>query len=517
MQRPPRLTDKRLYWRGRKIWCRVPGPKGMERRTTECTDELAARAKADEFERRFADPSYRAAAEATLERGISALLQDLQRRNKSVATRKKAVQKCGHFLRLWPGCTMRDLEERGPEMVLRYIDQRLTEGVVRFTIKMELQHLGMVLKIARYLGTFYREPAELFPPFFTGGHKPRKAKLTQEQVLLLLAQLPHVRKRHVCWILATGARDHEAAVACREDVHDYHVHLWGTKTEASDDDVPITELSHPWLVIALDGAPEHGRLHEPWGNIRRDLATACRKAGVPRVTPNDLRRTFASWHRDAGVPAELVSKLLRHTTDKLAQTTYAPLSASATGSLIWAHLRGRTRVPTVYPDPTAMVSVGVQLDPHSVEESSRLLGKLADPEGAHRGIRTPDLRFTKAQVKVGPRGRIATYFGSELGTIVPDVYVSAEGGVTPRQDLLPAEASAGAGTFSHLRATASVSASDVPARETGSADKHAALVVPAPNATQAFLSPGHGRASLAVSLTTPGWALDGSWSKEVEP
>ena len=33
----------------------------------------------------------------------------------------------------------------------------------------------------------------------------------------------------------------------------------------------------------------------PWGSVRRDLAVACRKLGVPVVTPNDLRRTFASW------------------------------------------------------------------------------------------------------------------------------------------------------------------------------------------------------------------------------
>jgi hypothetical protein len=45
-----------------------------------------------------------------------------------------------------------------------------------------------------------------------------------------------------------------------------------------------------------------GPVVERWCNVRRDLEQACLRAGVPRVTPNDLRRTFASWLKQRDEP-----------------------------------------------------------------------------------------------------------------------------------------------------------------------------------------------------------------------
>ena len=43
-------------------------------------------------------------------------------------------------------------------------------------------------------------------------------------------------------------------------------------------------------------------LFTAWRNVRRDLAEACERASIERFSPNDLRRTFASWQVEAGVP-----------------------------------------------------------------------------------------------------------------------------------------------------------------------------------------------------------------------
>jgi integrase len=46
---------------------------------------------------------------------------------------------------------------------------------------------------------------------------------------------------------------------------------------------------------------------QPWVNVRRDLAAACRRAGIERVTPNDLRRTFASGMKQGGEDSAVVA------------------------------------------------------------------------------------------------------------------------------------------------------------------------------------------------------------------
>jgi hypothetical protein len=43
-----------------------------------------------------------------------------------------------------------------------------------------------------------------------------------------------------------------------------------------------------------------GPVVAPWLNARRDLIAACHRICIRPVTPNDLRRTFASWLKQRG-------------------------------------------------------------------------------------------------------------------------------------------------------------------------------------------------------------------------
>ena len=56
-----------------------------------------------------------------------------------------------------------------------------------------------------------------------------------------------------------------------------------------------------------------------WMNVRRDLAKACLRAKIPIATPNDLRRTFASWLKQAGNDSLVVAKLLGHSTTRIVE------------------------------------------------------------------------------------------------------------------------------------------------------------------------------------------------------
>ena len=87
---------------------------------------------------------------------------------------------------------------------------------------------------------------------------------------------------------------------------------------------------HAELLAALDPLRgKVGRVLRPWENVCRDLAVACGKAKIPPVTPNDLRRTFASWLVQQGAPTFTVTKLMGHATEKMIHLTYGHLNAPA--------------------------------------------------------------------------------------------------------------------------------------------------------------------------------------------
>jgi integrase len=102
------------------------------------------------------------------------------------------------------------------------------------------------------------------------------------------------------------------------------VRLPGTKTPSSRRVIPLAKPLRAYLGTLPD---EHrGYVAEPWPNVRRDLALACERAGIARVSPNDLRRTFASWLKQAGVDSMTVARLLGHTTSRMVELVYGQLN-----------------------------------------------------------------------------------------------------------------------------------------------------------------------------------------------
>jgi len=108
--------------------------------------------------------------------------------------------------------------------------------------------------------------------------------------------------------------------------------LRGTKRETRARRVPIA----PALAARLkDAGPKKaGRVVAPWSNVRRALHQACEKAGLwdrktktgKRVSPNDLRRTFASWLVQQGVPLLTVATLMGHSSTRMVEKVYGRLA-----------------------------------------------------------------------------------------------------------------------------------------------------------------------------------------------
>jgi len=299
---------------------------------------------AREYERQAADPSYAKASEATLAGCIADYFDELQRRAVSPATLSKETTKAGHFVRLWP----EDLPMTAvtAHKVYEYIRRREQEGVSRHTVKMELETLRRILKVARHHGLFHVPLEQVLPVKYGSGHKPRTRAPSPEEVSKILSQLTTQRGAHVAFITATGARLGESIRARRKDFDPERrvVFLRGTKTETAQRDVPVTRLTWGLLSFALRYAPGRDVLFLPWGKLHRDLEVACRNAGIAKVTPNDLRRAFATWHRKVGAHPSELAVMLGHTTSAMAERVYGRVSGEDIGKL----LVERTTVSPVY-------------------------------------------------------------------------------------------------------------------------------------------------------------------------
>lgn len=408
-----RGRGERLYRRGDTWWCRVRNAAGRTiRKSTRCRDYQAAVVVAAEFERAAASTTHATAEETAFQGCVNDYLADLVRRGRSKATIEIAQQKTGHMLRLWgKSFPMGRISAR---VVTEYIDKRLSESASRFTVKKELGHLGQVLRIARHHGVFHLDPERVVPPYFSGEHRPRTRWLTPDELRKLLDELDRRRAAHVAYIVATGSRWSESLRARRGDIDVARglARIRGTKTDRADAEVPISAVNEGLLEEALADAPGRDLLFHPWGKVVRDLKAACVRAGIEPCSPNDLRRTFGHWHRQAGIPVDIVALMLRHATDKLAQTTYARLAGEALRALVTKQLQSTSgSVPVLYQE-------GASDDPKAlpVHEGNAL------NTSAPGKNRTCDLRFRNPKDTRRSRGTILGVARSRVGSGVSELY-----------------------------------------------------------------------------------------------
>ena len=169
--------------------------------------------------------------------------------------------------------------------------------------------------------------------------KPSKARkaLTVDEVLRIAAECPDGRDRTMIVVLGlTGMRLAEAAGLTRDciDLEERTVEVrrqWDsfgprpTKTHATGA-VPmtmtLTRALQWWhaqrrsdIVFALRRNPERPVHTNLWRE--KKFRPAARRAGMPEVTPHQLRHTFRSLLRVAGADQTLAKELLRHSTDDM--------------------------------------------------------------------------------------------------------------------------------------------------------------------------------------------------------
>lgn len=306
------------------------------RRSTRCSTKSAAELVGARWERERADPVYEAANAATFgdeaRDFVTACRGAVERGKMSTHTAEMYRQKAGNLVRII-GASWR-LADVSESTFASYADQRRAEGVSESTLYKEWVTFSGIMRQAWRAQRYGRDPRSLKPAHFGPEYVPRATALTWEQVRKLLEVAPGERASAIAFALATGARRGEVFRAQAEDVDRkaWTVRIRGTKTEASARVVPVPRPMRRLLeIVELPVAP--------WENARRDLARYADAAGIPHVTWNDLRRTFASLLVQAGVAPHLVAKLLGHTTTAMVDRVYGRQTGESLAALVDAALR----------------------------------------------------------------------------------------------------------------------------------------------------------------------------------
>lgn len=304
-----------FYKRGRFWWCSTDPITGREK-STKCTDLIAAKAWKADRERRKHDPAYHRATTATFGEWAGKLIEQKAVKVKPISL-KAYPQYFGHWARIVPSSTL--LADIGPGTFDDFIALRRKDGVQDYTIGKELTGMKTLLRLAKRSGCYAGDLDGLVPIDFDASGKQGERALTPEEFLALVPKLTPSQLAFVCVAIALGCRRSEVTTVAAISEDASTVFIAGTKTEGARRTVPILSVFRPMLMAVRSLLPIPKAT--TW-NLNRDLWAACDAAGIARCCPNDLRRTHASWLKEADVDSDVVRRLMGHKTSKLVNSVY---------------------------------------------------------------------------------------------------------------------------------------------------------------------------------------------------
>ena len=335
-----RILYARIYVNGERV----------ERSTGTADLEEAGRIAA-QWEREAAeDQRDHPEGPTTLEQALDRLLEDRRAKGRSGeqsdATIRFYEQHAGLLIGVLGRTTPISGWEKDSKASWQYIDVRRADAAKDIGIKKELGTLRMALKLASDRGLFCGDPDRAVPSTFKPVYRPRDYSLTREEVAKLLPELNPNAAAIVTFILATSAEFGAIQTALRAELPDVHardifVHVKGTKNEHRNRVVPIV-LDEQRVLLAYAarhaGGGEDGALFSGLDNLRRDLREGCKRAKIRHVSPHGLRHTSGQWFIDLGVPIEIVSRMLGHSSTGVTERIYARVRQEALGDRIRAAL-----------------------------------------------------------------------------------------------------------------------------------------------------------------------------------
>lgn len=217
-------------------------------------------------------------------------------------------------------------KRREPRVIHTPDGDQVKRGAGSSTLVKELVTLRLALRLAAERKLWHGNLQTLQPADLSPSYRPRKRVLSPAELEAVRPHLPAHRWRVVAFAVAVGA---ERSTWARAELVDVDlvagfVRVRGTKRETRDREVPVVlDRCRELLREAIAGAPAKGAMFGAWGSAGRDLARAARLAGVEPFSPNDLRRTFATWHVEAGVALDVLFRAMGHRDTTMLARVYA--------------------------------------------------------------------------------------------------------------------------------------------------------------------------------------------------
>lgn len=330
-------SERRGFYRRNGVWWVRTDPITRRAKSTRCRDFEAARSWRAERERIASNPSNAAALAATLSDWVARFVA-MKQRDSSEATVLFYRDKLGHYIRVWgEGCRLITIDAN---KVDAFVTLRREEGVSEQTISKEVAALVQVLKLAKRARCYAEDLDTLRPPDLHGTSVARSRALTRDELAAMRSKASPRASALAAVCVALGCRRSEAGRLQPGDIdlETGRAFIRGTKTDEAERWVPVLSMFRPLLEEALPLLP----LGEDLAPLNWELRKACLAAGIPHASPNDLRRTHATWLVEAGVDGDVIRRLMGHTTRRLVDQVYGRPSPEALGALAEARLKNVT-------------------------------------------------------------------------------------------------------------------------------------------------------------------------------
>lgn len=328
------------------------------RRSTKQTDETKAHEVADRiaFEESVPQAEYYALYDA-----CAALLTDKQKTKASAAEIQIVTDKLTRVMQHFG--PKRDTQTLTGEDIEGYILAR-REHVCRgktisdATIRKELGKLFEALRFAKSKNKWSGEIDSLRLPNrrMLAPDQPKKRYLREAEYIAILQHIPVNRREHVVMWCHTGARYSElfrieAQHIDESDPAKPRVYLVGKKgkVEYRERWVPLSPEALGILKERAKRFPSGPLFPDRWSThcARAALIKACGRCGIPWCSPNDLRRTFATWYGKTGKKEDLKAMMGHSPASKLVDHVYRQLHAD-TG---FEHVQAFPQQPVMGPPP----------------------------------------------------------------------------------------------------------------------------------------------------------------------